>query len=623
MRISKLCYLGFCSIALTIGLLSCTEEPAIVAVTSVTLDSTSLTLVEGDNQTLTATVSPSNAENQKVLWSSSNSSVASVKEGVVTALKAGNATITAKTDDGGKTATCTVIVEAKNIPVTGVTLDKTSYEMAEGDEITLTATVNPENATNKNISWSSSNTSVVSVDNGKVKALKAGTATITVKTEDGNKTAICEIIVIAKVYPVESISLNCSSLELNTGDQYSLIATIYPSNATNKAIIWTCSNESVITVSNGNINALNAGTATISATTEDGGKIATCDVVVYDGVVFLSTNGTANCYIVSEAGTYRFTPTKGNSTESVGAISSVEVLWETFGTSKKPNVGDLVNYVKYENKGITFATPDNFKKGNAVIAARDASGNILWSWHIWFTDPIKEQEYYHNAGIMMDRNLGATVATVGSAQAFGLLYQWGRKDPFLSAISISSSSTEARSTINWPSSVALTADTGTIEYTILHPTTYILSNYSINDDYDWCIQNSSSNGSPRWTTSETAKSIYDPCPVGWRIPDGGENGIWAKAVANPSLQYHPYDKTNRGMDFAGKFGPDSSIWYPCAPDRDDTTGKLSGGGYGGSVWSASQEYSRPIVLFFNYQEYLEPSHGGYGANGFSVRCSRE
>ena len=180
--------------AITI-LVSCKEEPVPIAVSSITLDSTSMTLIEGETQTLTATISPSNAENQKVLWSSNNSSVASVKDGVVSAIKVGTATITAKSDDGGKTATCIVTVEAKNTPVTGVTLNKTSYEMTEGDEVTLTATVSPENATNKNVSWSSSNTSVATVDNGKVKALKAGTATITVKTEDGNKTATCEITV--------------------------------------------------------------------------------------------------------------------------------------------------------------------------------------------------------------------------------------------------------------------------------------------------------------------------------------------------------------------------------------------------------------------------------------------
>ena len=202
MRISKLCYLGFCSMALAIGLLSCTEESAIVEVTSVTLDSTSVTLIEGEDYTLTATISPYNADNQKVLWSSDNSSVASVKDGVVTAIKVGTATITAISDDGGKTATCTVTVaieiEAETTIVTGVTLNKTSYEMTEGYKLTLTATVSPENATNKNVTWSSSNTSVAIVNNGKVKALKAGTATITVETEDQGKIATCDITVKPK-----------------------------------------------------------------------------------------------------------------------------------------------------------------------------------------------------------------------------------------------------------------------------------------------------------------------------------------------------------------------------------------------------------------------------------------
>ena len=115
--------------------------------------------------------------------------------GKVKALKAGTATITVKTEDGNKTATCEITVNAKVYPVESISLDKAWCEMTEGDEFTLIATVNPENATNKNITWSSSNTAVATVDNGKVKALKAGTATITVKTEDGNKTATCEITV--------------------------------------------------------------------------------------------------------------------------------------------------------------------------------------------------------------------------------------------------------------------------------------------------------------------------------------------------------------------------------------------------------------------------------------------
>ena len=265
---------------LCIILLGCTEEQVPIAVTSVTLDSTSITLIEGENHTLTATISPSNAENQKVLWSSNNSAVASVKDGIVTAIKVGIATITAKSDDGGKTATCTVTVEAKTIPVTGVALDKTSYEMTEGDEVTLTATVSPENATNKNVSWSSSNTSVATVGNGKVKALKAGTATITVKTEDGNKTATCEITVNAKVYPVTGVTLDKTSYEMTEGDEVTLTATVSPENATNKNVSWSSSNAAVASVDNGKVTALKAGTTIITVKTEDGNKTATCTVTV-------------------------------------------------------------------------------------------------------------------------------------------------------------------------------------------------------------------------------------------------------------------------------------------------------------------------------------------------------
>ena len=167
-------------------------------VTNITLSSESISLVEGDSQTLTATVSPSNATNKKVIWTSTDGSIASVDNGRVTALKPGNTTIKAKSDDGGKTATCQVTVKAKVYNVESVSLDKTNITLTEGDSETLTATVYPDNSTNKNVSWKSSNTSVATVNNGVVTALKAGTATITVTTEDGRKTASCQVIVDAK-----------------------------------------------------------------------------------------------------------------------------------------------------------------------------------------------------------------------------------------------------------------------------------------------------------------------------------------------------------------------------------------------------------------------------------------
>ena len=301
------------------------------------------------------------------------------------------------------------------------------------------------------------------------------------------------------------------------------------------------------------------------------------------GVVDLSENGTANSYIISAAGSYKFSTVKGNSSESVGAVSSAEVLWESFGTDVTPNVGDLVKNISYKNGKVTFQTADTFKEGNAVIAAKDALGNILWSWHIWLTDQPKEQVYNKNAGTMMDRNLGATRATPGDVRALGLLYQWGRKDPFLGSSSISSN-TIAESTIDWPSAVSSDPITGTIAYATANPTTFITYNSS---NWEWYYTGSSSTDNTRWTTSTAKKSIYDPCPSGWCVPDGGDDGIWSTAAGSSSYFNYAFDDTNKGMNFSGKFGSASTIWYPASGFRYYYVGGLDYVGYCGVYWSAS------------------------------------
>jgi len=286
-----------------LSVISCEEPlPESVPVTAVTLNSASMELLEGESQTLTAVVSPSNADNQKVIWMSSNSSVASVAEGKVTALKPGKATITVKTDDGGKTATCEVTVNAKVYPVESVSLDRTSAELTEGDEITLAATVKPDNATNKGVSWKSSDPSVASVSEGKVTALKPGKATITVKTDDGGRTATCEVTVNAKVYPVESVSLDRTSAELTEGDEITLAATVNPDNATNKGVSWKSSDPSVASVSEGKVTALKPGKATITVKTDDGGRTATCEVTVNAKVYPVESVSLDLTYIEIEVG---------------------------------------------------------------------------------------------------------------------------------------------------------------------------------------------------------------------------------------------------------------------------------------------------------------------------------
>ncbi len=177
-------------------------NPAI-PVQSVSLDKTSLSLNVGENSTLLATILPANADNKAVTWSSSNTAIATVDaSGKVTAVAAGSAVITVTTTDGGKTATCTVTVTNPAVPVQSVSLNKTELSLNVGESVTLTATVLPENADNKAVTWSSSDAAVATVDsNGKVTAVAAGSAVITVKTTDGEKTATCTVTVIADKDP--------------------------------------------------------------------------------------------------------------------------------------------------------------------------------------------------------------------------------------------------------------------------------------------------------------------------------------------------------------------------------------------------------------------------------------
>lgn len=188
------------TMAISFLLISCGQEKEPVSVTGISLSPTLLEIIEGDIRTLSVNISPSNADNKSVSWTSTQPAVASVQEGTVTAHKEGTATIIVTTADGGKTATCTVNVAPSYVAVSEVSLNHSTLELLEGESTTLSATILPEKATNKNVIWTSSDTSVIIVDNGKVTAIKEGTATITVTTEDGNKSATCEVAVLHDEY---------------------------------------------------------------------------------------------------------------------------------------------------------------------------------------------------------------------------------------------------------------------------------------------------------------------------------------------------------------------------------------------------------------------------------------
>lgn len=256
-----------------------------VAVSGIALNSSSLNLSPGQSSTLSYSIYPSNATNKSVTWSSSNTNVATVNaSGTVTAKSAGNATITVKTVDGGYSSTCKVTVAGSNVRVTGISVSPTSISMAPSTTKTLSYSIYPSNASNKNVTWSSSNATVASVTSiGTVVAKKSGTATITVKTDDGGYTATCKVTVTSSGdgVAVTGISLNKRSLKMTVGETYQLVGTITPSNASNKIIIWSTRNKNVADVDdNGKVTATGNGSTTITAKTDDGGFTATCSISV-------------------------------------------------------------------------------------------------------------------------------------------------------------------------------------------------------------------------------------------------------------------------------------------------------------------------------------------------------
>jgi len=259
-------------------------------VTGIALNTTSVSLASGNTSQLVATITPSNATNQNLTWSSSSASIATVSAtGLVTAISQGNATITVTTQDGGKTAICIVAVTTSTVSVTSVSLNTTSVSIVQGATSQLIATINPSNATNKNTIWSSSNTAIASVSSaGLITAVAQGTATVTATTQDGNKTATCVVTVTPATISVVGLILNNSTVSINVGNTYQLITNITPTNATNQNVAWTSSNTSIATVNAvGLVTAVAAGTATITAITQDGGKNASCVVTVPSNNSFL------------------------------------------------------------------------------------------------------------------------------------------------------------------------------------------------------------------------------------------------------------------------------------------------------------------------------------------------
>ena len=356
----------------------------------------------------------------------------------------------------------------------------------------------------------------------------------------------------------------------------------------------------------------------------------------------LSRLGYANSYMVHAAGTYSFNTRRVDNT-IINDIAKVDWLWATKVEGAEGNA--LVSDITYADGEVTFTASD--KEGNALLAAFDADGNILWSWHIWMTDmpetiDLENNVLYQSNGQtdgyhIMDRNLGATDATIGAGYpTFGLFYQWGRKDPFIGSTSgerkrnpdtgdwdvIYETLQEPITVTNskydqavWTSALT-TKETGSEEYAAAHPMHFMYCEENANQA-NWLA----AGNFYKWVDRDDAlwrpfqKTNSDPCPPGYKVP---RNGTWN------NLEFSYQFMEGKGIIFYNSKG--ESVWYPFAGFRSahpsDQGAHIDVENLNGwlAVWSSELMVSeRSYALKYNDPAVLPNSDASWGY-GYNVRC---
>ena len=328
---------------------ACEKEP--VHVERLILDKEALTVQVGETKMINVTVSPANAEDKKVIWTSSDSSIASVSvDGIVTGVAAGTASVKAISDDRGITAVCIVTVVPR--AVTELSIEPAELTLKELEKSILNVKITPENVLNKSIEWTSSDPEVASVSYGVVYALKAGEATITAKSAEGDRTATCKVTVIC---PVKGVRLSDHAVTIKVGKSTTLDAEVYPSRAADKTVTWASDNSSVATVSSeGVVTGVASGTARITVRTSDGDFTDECTVAVVSDVEGISLNRTEPLELEVDE-TYGF-----KATIKPDGATNPAVSW----SSTKPEVASI------DQKGQVLA----LREGETVICATSQDG---------------------------------------------------------------------------------------------------------------------------------------------------------------------------------------------------------------------------------------------------------
>lgn len=357
------------------------------------------------------------------------------------------------------------------------------------------------------------------------------------------------------------------------------------------------------------MNEMPLATVAIPAQTIVAGQIAEIGNLEFKGkaqTVDLSTSGTANCYIIPDAGSYKFPLVKGfDRTLPVEAVSA-EVVWETYNEEEGDVVsGSLISRAYIEDGYMFVETGERFHPGNALVAAKNAAGDIVWSWHLWMPETpvgtVADESYVFTPTAYMDRNVGALIVSptptdgVPPIKSYGLYFQWGRKDPFTGPMVVSGAATE-------PLTGAIS-----LEASVANPTQLPNGSGAGNN---WCtedLQNLWDDGG--------GKSIYDPCPPGYKVPVYNTDfGLWKRTDEGWTFdldhQWFRHDATNSTYPAAG---------YLSGSTNPSNRGKRS------VIWSATYSsgergYDAHINMSsspqYNYNSYYKYAAG-------SVRCVAE
>ncbi len=411
-----------------------------IAVSGITLSKTSVSLEVGQTETVSASVQPSNATNQTITWASSNAAVATVTQtGKITAISKGTATIIVKSNNG-KTASLIVTVNKSEIDVTSVVVSTNNVQLEVGGSTTVTASVRPSNATNPTITWKSNDTSIATVNaNGKIIGVKAGTTTVIAKSNNG-KSASVSVSVIKKgsLVEVTGVVLSKTSLALVVGGTEQIIATITPSNATNPSITWYSDTPSVATVDgNGNVTAVGAGKATITAQSNNGKK-ASAVVTVTAPVIPIAANGKINneYFHITEGDNVEKAIAAKNSkgiSEAIqyASINGIRNIYIAKGTYMVANIVDdkdnnnnaairMYSNVDFDLHGSTIKLFTNYDPKYAVVYFQNVTNSTIRNGRL-----VGDRETHrcNSSGNLIDSYHDITSNMCGSSH--GGTHEWG------------------------------------------------------------------------------------------------------------------------------------------------------------------------------------------------------